>query len=74
MNRTRVAIICGGKSSEHEISCVSASGVLAAIDREKFDPLLIGITKLESGSFYLSRQALLLKMDPFLQFQKLVQR
>lgn len=51
MNRTRVAIICGGKSSEHEISCVSASGVLAAIDREKFDPLLIGITK--SGKWIL---------------------
>lgn len=45
MGKTKVAIICGGKSSEHEISCISASGVLAAIDRNLFDVDLIGITK-----------------------------
>jgi D-alanine-D-alanine ligase len=41
----RVAIICGGRSSEHEISCISAGGVISAIDRSKFQPLIIGITK-----------------------------
>lgn len=41
----RVAIICGGRSSEHEISCISAGGVISAIDRSKFEPVLIGITK-----------------------------
>lgn len=41
----RVAIICGGRSSEHEISCISAGGVLTAIDRSLFEPILIGITK-----------------------------
>jgi D-alanine-D-alanine ligase len=40
-----VAIICGGKSSEHEISCISASGVISAIDRNKYNPSIIGITK-----------------------------
>ena len=45
MSKIKVAIICGGKSSEHEISCVSASGVIAAIDTNKFEPVLIGITK-----------------------------
>ena len=40
-----VAIICGGRSSEHEISCVSASGIISAIDRSKYLPSLIGITK-----------------------------
>lgn len=45
MGKTKVAIICGGKSSEHEISCISASGVLATIDRNLFDVELIGITK-----------------------------
>ena len=40
-----VAIICGGRSSEHEISCISASGVISAIDRSKYNPSLIGITK-----------------------------
>lgn len=41
----RVAIICGGRSSEHEISCISAGGVLSAIDRHQYDPVLIGISK-----------------------------
>ena len=40
-----VAIICGGRSSEHEISCISASGIISAIDRSKYQPSLIGITR-----------------------------
>ena len=51
MDKVRVAIICGGKSSEHEISCISANGILDAIDRSKFEPVLIGITK--SGKWLL---------------------
>ena len=51
MSKSRVAIICGGKSSEHEISCVSANGILNAIDRNKFETVLIGITK--SGKWLL---------------------
>ena len=43
--KKRVAIICGGRSSEHQISCISARGVLTAIDRDSFDPILIGITQ-----------------------------
>ncbi|MFM8843011.1 MAG: D-alanine--D-alanine ligase family protein, partial [Actinomycetota bacterium] len=49
MSKKCVAIICGGQSSEHPISCISARGVLGAIDRSKFEPLLIGIT--EKGSW-----------------------
>ncbi|MEY3009132.1 MAG: hypothetical protein RL464_797 [Actinomycetota bacterium] len=45
MSKTQVAIICGGRSSEHEISCISASGVFEAIDRSNYEPILIGITK-----------------------------
>ena len=45
MSRKRVAIVFGGRSSEHEISCISAGGVLSAIDRERFEPILIGITR-----------------------------
>ena len=41
----KVGIVCGGVSSEHEISCISAGGVLGAIDRSKYQPVLIGITK-----------------------------
>ncbi|CAB4700764.1 unannotated protein [freshwater metagenome] len=45
MSKTTVAIICGGRSSEHEISALSAGGVLAGLDPNKFDAVLIGITK-----------------------------
>lgn len=41
----KVAILCGGPGSEHEISCLSADGVLSAIDRTRFEPILIGITR-----------------------------
>lgn len=40
-----VAILCGGRSSEHEISCISAGGIMAAIDRDIYEPILIGITR-----------------------------
>lgn len=45
MNKLTVAIICGGPSSEHEVSCVSGGGVLKGLDTKLFTPLLIGITK-----------------------------
>ena len=54
MSKSKVAIICGGKSSEHEISCVSANGILNSIDRSLFEPVLIGITK--SGKWLLLSQ------------------
>lgn len=49
MTKTRVALIFGGRSSEHAISCATAAGVLAAIDREKFEVISIGIA--EDGSW-----------------------
>lgn len=45
MKRLKIAIICGGPSSEHEVSCVSGGGVLKGLDRKSFEPVLIGITK-----------------------------
>ena len=45
MSKETIAIVFGGRSSEHEISCLSAGGVLSAIDRNKYEVLLIGITK-----------------------------
>lgn len=39
-----VAVIFGGQSSEHEISCMSAVNVIAHIDRDCYDIVLIGIT------------------------------
>lgn len=45
MAKLRVALVFGGRSSEHEISCVTAGGVMGAIDRDKFELVPIGITK-----------------------------
>ncbi|TDD65961.1 D-alanine--D-alanine ligase [Jiangella aurantiaca] len=42
--RIRVAVVFGGRSSEHEISCVTAGGVLAALDPRRYEVLPIGIT------------------------------
>jgi len=42
--RTRVAVVFGGRSSEHAISVVSAGCVLAALDPERYDVLAVGIT------------------------------
>lgn len=40
----RVALLFGGRSSEHSISCATAGGVLGAIDRERYEVIPIGIT------------------------------
>jgi D-alanine-D-alanine ligase len=43
--KTRVVILFGGRSAEHEISILSARNILAALDRTRFEPVLIGIDK-----------------------------
>ncbi|GGZ08405.1 hypothetical protein GCM10010385_67090 [Streptomyces geysiriensis] len=43
--KPRVAVVFGGRSSEHGISVVTAGAVLGAIDRTKYDVLPIGITR-----------------------------
>jgi D-alanine-D-alanine ligase len=43
--KPRVAVVFGGRSSEHAISCVSAGSVLRAIDREAWDVVPVGITR-----------------------------
>jgi len=43
--KPRVAIVFGGRSSEHAVSCSTAAGVLRAIDRVKYDVVPIGIAK-----------------------------
>lgn len=44
MTTTRVALMFGGRSSEHSISCVTAAGMLGAIDRNRFEIVPIGVT------------------------------
>ncbi|TAN57376.1 D-alanine--D-alanine ligase [Patescibacteria group bacterium] len=43
--KIRVGIIFGGKSAEHEVSLQSAKNVIEAIDKEKYEPVLIGVDK-----------------------------
>ena len=46
MDRKRtVAVLFGGQSSEHEVSCMSAVNVIGAMNPEKYEIVLIGITK-----------------------------
>ena len=42
--KPRVAVVFGGRSSEHAISCVTAAGVLKVIDRDKYDVVPVGIS------------------------------
>ena len=44
MERTRLAVVFGGRSTEHAISCISAGSILAAVDRERYDVVAVGIT------------------------------
>lgn len=43
--KPRVAVIFGGHSGEHGISCATAANVLAAVDRDRFEVVPIGITR-----------------------------
>ncbi|WP_427891119.1 D-alanine--D-alanine ligase family protein [Kribbella sp. GL6] len=52
--KPRVAVVFGGRSSEHAISCVTAANVLQVIDRDRYDVVPVGISTsghwvLESG-------------------------
>ena len=42
--RPRVAVVFGGRSAEHAVSCITAASVLAAIDRDAYDVVPVGIT------------------------------
>lgn len=44
-NKIRVGVIFGGRSGEHEVSLVSASSVIKALDKDKYEAVMIGITK-----------------------------
>jgi D-alanine-D-alanine ligase len=56
--KLRVAVLFGGRSAEHEISLLSARFVVSALDRDRFEPVLVGIDK--QGRWLLQEEALLL--------------
>lgn len=71
----RIAIIFGGRSSEHEISCVSAATIIKNADKSKYELFLIGITKegrwlavddvksIEDGSWYNGTKSAVISPD-----------
>jgi D-alanine-D-alanine ligase len=51
--KIRVAVVFGGRSSEHGVSCLGAGSVLAALDRDRYDVVPVGI--LPDGRWVLAR-------------------
>lgn len=51
MSKLTLGVIFGGASSEHNVSCISAKGILSNINKDKYNLVLIGITK--NGEWYL---------------------
>ena len=45
MDKRNIAVIFGGQSTEHEVSCMSVVNVASNIDTDKWEVILIGITK-----------------------------
>lgn len=43
--KIRVAVVFGGRSSEHEISCVTAGSVLSVVDHDRYEIVPVGITR-----------------------------
>ncbi len=50
-DRRRIVVLFGGRSAEHEISCLSARSVMDALDPQRFDVVPVGITK--DGTWHL---------------------
>jgi D-alanine-D-alanine ligase len=64
MNKIRVAVMFGGRSAEHEVSLQSAMNVIESLDKNKYEPVLIGIDK--EGRWFLNENSiqLLNSSDP----------
>src|SRR5690625_3791235 len=60
----KIGIIFGGKSAEHEVSLQSAKNIVDALDKEKFEPVLIGINKKGHWHIYNIDNYLLNAEDP----------
>lgn len=75
MEKKNIAVIFGGRSSEHDVSCVSVLTIIKALDTSKYNPYLIGITKegtwlladdiaaIESGSWRSSNKNAIISPD-----------
>lgn len=71
MDKKTVGIVFGGVSSEHDISCISAKSIIKNIDLNKYNIVLIGITK--NGKWYIFNDDVeLLPEDKWLNSRSLV--
>ncbi len=71
MGRKRVLIVCGGKSAEHEVSLVSALSVAKALDKDRFEVLLVGIDR--KGHWLLPGETQALLEAPMLHMPSLAE-
>ncbi len=69
--KINIGILFGGKSAEHEVSLQSAKNIFEAIDRDKYNPILIGIDK--TGRWLLNNKSKFLLNDNDLKLIKLNQ-
>lgn len=58
MSKLKVAVLFGGQSSEHEVSCKSALTIIKNMDDDKYDKILVGITK-EGRWLYTKNESLI---------------
>ncbi len=56
MSRLNLVVVFGGRSAEHDVSCVTAAHVLRAVDRTRYDITAIGIDR--NGSWHLAEEAM----------------
>jgi D-alanine-D-alanine ligase len=56
MKKLRIAIVFGGRSAEHEVSLQSARNVIESLDKDKYEPVLIGIDK--EGRWFLNENSI----------------
>jgi len=62
--KIKVAVIFGGRSAEHKVSLRSAKNIVAALNREKYDPVLIGIDNDGQWHFHGDTMQLIHADDP----------
>lgn len=55
MSKLRVAVLFGGRSAEHEVSLQSAKSIIDALDKSKYEVMLIGINK--DGQWFLNESS-----------------
>ena len=62
--KIKLGILCGGKSAEHEVSLQSAKNIFEALDKKKYEPIIIGIAKNGQWLLYEKADFLLNANDP----------